>query len=62
MNSKDKVGGAITLEDQELEKSRAAKLLDRVKSNRIEQRKIPYRVDARTIIMVSPRKFKTLNK
>ena len=62
MNSKSEMGGAITTIEKNTLRSRATEVLHKVKSNLKEQKKVPYRVNARTVILVSPSKFKTLNK
>lgn len=61
MDRKIKSGG-ITIEEKNTIKTKAAKLLEEVKNSKKEQEKVPYRVDSRTIIMVSPKKYKKLMK
>ena len=61
MDRKIKSGG-ITIEEKNLIKSKAEKLLDEVKNSKTEKEKVPFRVDSRTIIMVSPKKYKKLMK
>jgi len=59
MDRKIKSGG-ITIEEQRSIKQRAIQLLEEVKNSKKEQEKVPFRVDSRTIIMVSPKKYKKL--
>ena len=61
MDRKIKSGG-ITIEEQRGIKKRAIQLLEKVKNSKKEQEKVPFRVDSRTIIMVSPKKYKKLMK
>ena len=61
MDRKIKSGG-ITIEEQRSIKQRAIQLLEEVKNSKKEQEKVPFRVDSRTIIMVSPKKYKKLMK
>lgn len=61
MDRKIKSGG-ITIEEQRSIKQRAVQLLEKVKNSKKEQEKVPFRVDSRTIIMVSPKKYKKLMK
>ena len=61
MDRKIKSGG-ITIEEKNTIKTKAVKLLEEVKNSKKEQEKVPFRVDSRTIIMVSPKKYKKLMK
>ena len=64
MEKKDKKdkGGYITDQEKNDIHSRAKRTLEQVKHSKREQNKIPYRVDHRTIIMVSKKKYKELIK
>ena len=54
--------GAITHQDKQDAHSVARRVLERVKSNKKEKRKISVRIDSKTIILVSPSKAKKLKK
>lgn len=62
MEKNNKKGGYITGQEKNDIHSRAKRTLEQVKHSKIEQNKIPYRVDHRTIIMVSKKKYKELIK
>ena len=62
MEKKNKKGGYITDQEKNDIHSRAKRTLEQVKHSKREQNKIPYRVDHRTIIMVSKKKYKELIK
>ena len=55
-------GGAITHTDKQDQHSVAIRTLNKVKSCAKELSKIPIRVDHKTIIMVSPKKYKQMKK
>ena len=54
--------GAITHQDKQDAHSVARRVLERVKSNKKEKRKISVRIDNQTILLVSPKKAKKLKK
>lgn len=54
--------GTITHQDKQDAHSVARRVLERVKSNKKEKRKVPVRIDNKTILLVSPKKAKELNK
>ena len=54
--------GAITHQDKQDAHSVARRVLERVKSNKKEKRKISVRIDNKTILLVSPKKAKKLKK
>lgn len=54
--------GAITHQDKQDAHSVARRVLERVKSNKKEKRKISVRIDNKTILLVSPKKAKELKK
>ena len=54
--------GTITHQDRQDAHSVARRVLERVKSNKKEKRKISVRIDNKTILLVSPKKAKELKK
>ena len=54
--------GTITQQDKQDAHSVARRVLERVKSNKKEKRKISVRIDNKTILLVSPKKAKELKK
>ena len=54
--------GTITHQDRQDAHSIAERVLERVKKNKIEKRKISARIDNKTILLVSPKKAKELKK
>ena len=54
--------GTITHQDKQDAHSVARRVLERVKSNKKEKRKISVRIDNKTILLVSPKKAKELKK
>ena len=54
--------GTITHQDKQDAHSVARRVLERVKSNKKEKRKISVRIDNKTILLVSLKKAKELNK
>lgn len=54
--------GAITNEENRQLLSQAEKALKQVKNNPKERRKVPYRLDSRTVILVSKKKYKELKR
>lgn len=54
--------GAITNEEARGLLSMAERVLEKTKSNPKEIKKIPYRVNSRTVILVSSKKYKELKK
>lgn len=64
MKSKAKLKcGAVYEEEKRTLRTRAINLLREAKSNPEEQKKVPFRVDHRTIILVSPaRRLELLNQ
>ena len=54
--------GAITHQDKQDAHSVARRVLENVKRNKKEKRKVPVRIDNKTILLVSPKKAKELKK
>ena len=54
--------GTITHQDKQDAHSVARRVLERVKSNKKEKRKISVRIDNKTILLVSPKKAKELKR
>lgn len=54
--------GAITNEENRQLLSHAEKLLKQIKNNPKERSKVPYRLDSKTVILVSKKKYKELKK
>ena len=54
--------GTITHKDRQDAHSIAERVLERVKKSKIEKRKVPVRIDNKTILLVSPKKAKELKK
>ena len=54
--------GTITHQDKQDAHSVARRVLERVKSNKKEKRKVSVRIDNKTILLVSPSKAKELKK
>ena len=59
---REKKSGFITEVEKNDVLSRAKRTLKQVKESAIEKDKVPYRIDHRTIIMVSKSKYKELIK
>ena len=54
--------GTITHQDKQDARSIAERVLENVKRNKKEKRKVPVRIDNKTILLVSPKKAKELKK
>ena len=54
--------GTITHQDRQDAHSVARRVLERVKSNKKEKRKVSVKIDSKTTILVSPKKAKELKK